>query len=518
MKKDFVNQFGNDVKVVSICDKEDCVLFLNQLPDSLLVPCWRQERPFLIPESISSQSSNPCNGNLMTLRGFLRSTPLSINQIISIPALGYFQIHQMEDLETGRVLIGETGVQQEILVENNNPPEAPIKEQELSEEVIRELKTVPKGTSEYQATWIADVSSSSDISVHQGSDFEDNESPLEDSNDSICSKSEDEVSLSEDMEVEESSNNQQRLIDEINTPSEKPARIRFQNYRGLKSFRTSPWDAKNDLPEAYSRIFEFENFVNAMKQAKKEICNFQDDSMVSAGSRIALTLKGVDPDQIQSIELRMNGFLQGTEAPLMLIGLMRDETKMSVQHYRVIKHPDYQPAITNKEKFLLVSPLHSFYALPLLSTDDPQFDKHKMEKTLRPQCHTIASTYGPITFPPMPILGFKTQETDHGAQLAFTGTLQSCAPDRVILKHIILTGRPTQTRKKRAVVKGMFHDPDDVRWFKPLELWTKCGRIGYIKESLGTKGLMKCHFDGNIQHHDTVCISLYKRVYPVWLK
>lgn len=138
-----------------------------------------------------------------------------------------------------------------------------------------------------------------------------------------------------------------------------------------------------------------------------------------------------------------------------------------------------------------------------------------MERFLHPGCHSIVSIYGQITFPPMPILAFKIGDP---SRLAFTGTLQSCAPDRVILKHIVLTGRVSKAYKKRAVVKGMFHNPEDVRWFKPLELWTKCGRTGYIKESLGTKGLMKCYFDGNIKHHDIVCMSLYKRVFPVWLQ
>ena len=62
--------------------------------------------------------------------------------------------------------------------------------------------------------------------------------------------------------------------DEVDTPREKTARDRFARYRGLKSFRTSPWDPKENLPTDYSRIFQFANF----RQTKKRVMNVELDS------------------------------------------------------------------------------------------------------------------------------------------------------------------------------------------------------------------------------------------------
>ena len=58
--------------------------------------------------------------------------------------------------------------------------------------------------------------------------------------------------------------------------------------------------------------------------------------------------------------------------------------------------------------------------------------------------------------------------------------------------------------------------PEDIDWFKPVELYTPSGRRGHIKEAVGTHGNMKCRFDQQLNAQDSVMLNLYKRVFPVW--
>lgn len=57
--------------------------------------------------------------------------------------------------------------------------------------------------------------------------------------------------------------------DETDTPMEIPARERFARYRGLRSFRTSPWDPFENLPLDYSRIFQFEDYEKTKRNVRR---------------------------------------------------------------------------------------------------------------------------------------------------------------------------------------------------------------------------------------------------------
>ena len=103
-------------------------------------------------------------------------------------------------------------------------------------------------------------------------------------------------------------------------------------------------------------------------------------------------------------------------------------------------------------------------------------------------------------------------------QLLAFGQLNSVNPDRILLKKVLLSGIPFRTMRSKARVKQMFYTPEDIRWFRPVELFTKHGLSGRIIEPLGTHGHMKCVFEGTVGQQDTIMMALYKRVYPKWVE
>lgn len=303
--------------------------------------------------------------------------------------------------------------------------------------------------------------------------------------------------------------------DEIDTPLNIPARKRFARYRGLKSFRTSPWDPKEDLPQDYARVFAFENFKRTLKRAREAAAKIEPDKGFLPGSFVSLHAAAVPADIALRVVERIRASQSGAACVMSTWGLLQHECKLSVVNFGIKKVSDFTEPVANKEELLFVTGLRSFMARPIFSTDEHGADKHKMERFLLEGRPSMATIFAPISYPPLPLLAFKPRPNGQVA-LAATGALRDCNPDRVVLKKIVLTGYPVKAHKSKAVVKWMFHTPEDVRWFRPVELWTKEGRRGRIREPLGTHGTMKCIFDGPIQQQDAVCMSLYKRAYPKW--
>lgn len=406
-------------------------------------------------------------------------------------------------------------------------------------------KKVPKGFSAYQAAWIPD----DDEALVDEEDEEDDDDDENDNQDDQSMKDDeaqeatdattkgpfkkesdfDMLTVSEapkqfDMEDDEMMTEEERKAqyekflnmkkesaddleypDEVEAPHDIPARVRFQKYRGLKSFRDSPWDPKESLPLDYARIFQFENFTRSQKLALRPL-----PDAVEEDRYYTITLRKVP---VAAMEL----FVKGDNKLLQLFGLHRHEQRMSVLNLQLKKDDSYPHPIKNKEELIVQIGFRTFLCNPVLSDYNPRFDKHKLERFLQFGRIYAATIYAPVTYKPAPVLVFKKNNlSKHGVELIATGSVDGVNPDRIILKKCVLTASPYKIHKKQGIARFMFHNPEDVRWFKPIELHTKRGRRGVIKEPVGTHGYMKCVFDDNVAGDDTICMNLYKRVFPKW--
>ncbi|KAA8499720.1 Pre-rRNA-processing protein TSR1-like [Porphyridium purpureum] len=320
--------------------------------------------------------------------------------------------------------------------------------------------------------------------------------------------------------------------DEVDTPAGQPARERFARYRGLKSFRTSPWDPNELLPSSYGTIFRFQDFAATRKQVlegvqQRERSLSQEPGVTGArpGTYVGIILQL--PDEPHAADQLLQAFEKRVTSgePIVLCNLHKFENRKTVMQMSIsllcdpvdmnAENASLHPTVRSKDfvdlhvGFVRFPKRRAIYS-EQSAANNASSSKHKFERFLQPGRYSVASAFGCALFPHAPVLLFSPSS----GELVAAGSLLPPDPNRIVLKRIVLTGHPFKINKRRSTVRFMFHNPEDVRWFKPVELWTRHGRVGHIEEPLGTHGYMKCMFDSPLQHGDTVCMNLYKRVFP----
>ncbi|KAJ9124987.1 hypothetical protein QFC24_002919 [Naganishia onofrii] len=369
----------------------------------------------------------------------------------------------------------------------------------------KKVKRVPKGTSAYQAAWIID-DEDEDEDDNLSDDDEDDMEDLEvgggdvpfdgigkgfgraahddeteevelderhvqtdDEYDDELDEDEEERQLAEyEAEKSRAKDHDADLAfpDEVDTPRNIPARERFARYRGLKSFRTSPWDPYENLPVEYGQIFRFDDYERSRRVA---VGNAKLDG-VPEGVRVVLSIRGVEKSLVD----------QRAGQPIIVHGLMQHEHKQTVLHFVVQRNTEYEDPVRAKDPLILCVGPRRYTIRPIYSQHTRGGGKgvnnvHKSEKYLRHGEALVATTYGPAILGKQSCLLLRESENPEGKSqstfralhladitiitvphLVAMGSFMNPDHERIVAKRIVLTGHPFKVHVKTATVRYMF--------------------------------------------------------------
>ncbi|KAL8434319.1 hypothetical protein ACSSS7_003263 [Eimeria intestinalis] len=296
---------------------------------------------------------------------------------------------------------------------------------------------------------------------------------------------------------------------QIDTPLDIPAKERFQKYRGLKSFRSSPWAKNEDLPLGYGRIIDVSSIKGLARYARRahaELCN-TTGGFSGRFCRMRLPLRhshvlqqliqqqprlegeALDEALAAAVARRLAGRFcasgaeaeKGASAPLssadgdcmlpdflVVSQLLQHESQVAVVHAQVT-FCDQDP-VKGKDPVLMMCGFRRFPAAPIYSEEPRQgvrsAAKWKFKRWAEPGATLTATVYAPLVLPPSPCILLRSDSAGFG----------SVGP-KCCLR---------------------------CSWFSPIELHTKRGLRGNIVEPLGTHGYMKCKFSDYLKQNDEV--------------
>ncbi|KYF45398.1 putative ribosome biogenesis protein [Toxoplasma gondii ARI] len=443
---------------------------------------------------------------------------------------------------------------------------------------------VPKGISEYERIWYEEEVDEDEDEEHEAEEDADEHTVISEGEEmGADDEKDDEWHTQEETEllgdademhrakeemvkkrnftIEQRAAEDLQFPDEVDTPLDVEARVRFQKYRGLKSFRTSYWNKDEDLPVDYARVVDFERFKAMSAYARGELrrlcssnvfhgrfcrvtiplhyhpASTHESSVQSSSSEEPRRCTKAQLSQIlqqlrratagdPSSSVNTDGHIvKGEERKgfLVLSSLLPYECAVSVVHLQLTRGGPYEGSLKGKDELIFNCGFRRFVGRPIFSEDrgvsgsGSHTDKAKMLPFFHAGVSCVASLYAPTMYPPGSVVVFrKTEDSAQPFQVCAWGSVLNSTSNRLIIKRIVLTGYPFKVHRRKAVVRYMFFNPRDIRWFTPVELHTKKGLRGNIVQPLGTHGYMKCKFNQYVKQDDTVCMYLYKRVFPKW--
>ena len=198
--------------------------------------------------------------------------------------------------------------------------------------------------------------------------------------------------------------------DEVDLDLDQAARYRYIKYRGLQSFRSSPWDPKENLPVDYATLTEFPDFDAIQKAAEEQqemrsradrMLEWENeqgimtDRVFKAGEYVEVCVRGVSRAWIAG---------HASSLPLLLSWLLPYEEKLTVVHTSIQRSSTWSPAPL-KSRDLLVAHMGFRHVMirPLFFEAGIRCDKCKYVKYVQPTGFVGMCCYAPMSYRPTPL-------------------------------------------------------------------------------------------------------------------
>lgn len=532
--------FPNVEKLFILENKNDSVNLLRILSQNIPKGInWRDLRGYLLADNLDKFQTNN-NENYLTIDGIVRGNGFNINGLIHVPGFGDYQIEKIEKL----VIKGDN----EIIISNdkesldkfqNINDDLSMDEDEMdsdsdseydedfdlvNKKIISEknkLKRLPKGVSEYQAKWMKEDELEdliNEVGLADENDNEENDDEIMDTNNDEDIIEDDDFTsykeISEEERVKQLEEYRKKENDELVWPDEIELRYdeiatkRLSKYRGVKSLASSLWDYdENDKrrPENWLNYFRLKNYKTFKN---KTIKNYKNVINVVAGDKVRISIKFDVND--------LNKLSNPKIKPFIISSLFSNENKLSVCNFSISTWESYENPIKSKDSMIVQYGFRRYHINPLFSQQSRNSNNvTKFQRFLHKGQMAIATAILPVSFTKSPALFFKSDLNNGGnLEILCQGTFENTDFTRILAKRIVLTGEVFKIHKSMVTIRFMFFNSDDVNAYKNVPLFTRMGRSGFIKESLGTHGEFKAQFDAKLNAQDIVGMELFKRVWP----